>query len=62
MKDLGLVDTILEIKVKWNSGGYELSQKHYIENFFDKFKHLRFKEVITQFDPSVKIQRMMEES
>lgn len=31
MKDLRLVGTILGIKVGRNSGGYELSQTHYIE-------------------------------
>lgn len=55
MKDLGLVDTIFEIKVKRNSGGYELNQTHYIEKMLDKFKHLNFKEVNTLFDPSVKL-------
>lgn len=57
MKDLGQVDTILGIKVKRNSGGYELSQTHYIEKMLDKFKHLRFKEVNTPFDPSVKLEK-----
>lgn len=57
MKDLGLVDTILGIKVKRNSGGYELNQTHYIEKMLEKFKHLNFKEVNTPFDPSVKLQK-----
>ena len=35
MNDLGLVDTLLGIKVKQNSGGYELSQTHYVERVFD---------------------------
>lgn len=43
MKDLGLVDTILGIKVRRNNGGYELSQTHYIEKMLDKFKHQNFK-------------------
>jgi len=57
MKDLGLVDTILGIKVKRNSGGYKLNQTHYIEKILEKFKHLNFKEVNTPFDPSVKLQK-----
>ena len=57
MKDLGLVDTILGIKVKRNSGGYELSQTHYIEKMLDKFKHLNFKEVTTPFDHANKLQK-----
>ena len=44
MKDLRKVDTILGIKVKQNSGGFELSQSHYVEKILDKFKHLNFKE------------------
>jgi hypothetical protein len=55
MEDLGLVDTILGIKVKRNSGDYELSQTHYIEKMLDKFKHLKFKEVTTPFDHVVKL-------
>lgn len=35
MKDLGLVNTILRIKLKKNSGGYELSQMHYIEKMLN---------------------------
>ena len=57
MNDLGLVNTLLGIKVKRNSGGYELRQTHYVEKALDKFKHLRFKEVITLFDSSVKLQK-----
>jgi hypothetical protein len=57
MKDLGQVDTILGIKVKRNSGGYELSQTHYIEKMLVKFKHLDFKEVTTPFDHVVKLQK-----
>ena len=55
MKNLGQVDTILGIKVKQNSGSFELSQSHYIEKVLDKFKHLKFKEVNTPFYPSLKL-------
>ena len=47
MKDLGQVDTILGIKVKRNSGGYVLSQSHYIEKVLNKFSHLKIKETST---------------
>ena len=57
MKDLGQVDTILGIKVKQNSGGYELCQSHYAEKVLDKFKYLKFKEVNTPFDPSLKLEK-----
>ena len=55
MKDLGQVDTILGIKVKRNSGGYVLSQTHYIEKVLEKFSHLKIKEANTPFDPSIKL-------
>ena len=47
MKGLGQVDTILGIKVKRNSGGYVLSQSHYIEKVLNKFSHLKIKETST---------------
>ncbi|KAK3024292.1 hypothetical protein RJ639_043154 [Escallonia herrerae] len=37
MKDLNEVDTVLGIKVKKHSGGYALSQSHYIEKMLLKF-------------------------
>ena len=57
MKDLGQVDTILGLKVKQNSGGFKLGQSHYIEKVLDKFKYLKFKEVNTPFDPSLKLKK-----
>ena len=57
MKDLGQVDTILGIKVKQNSRVYELYQSHYVEKVLDKSKHLKFKEVNTLFDPSLKLEK-----
>ncbi|XP_050888596.1 uncharacterized protein LOC127093731 [Lathyrus oleraceus] len=44
-------------KVKRNNGGYEFSQIHYVEKMLDKFKHLRFKEVNTPFDPNLKLKK-----
>ena len=55
MKDLGEVDTILGIKVKKHSGGYALSQSHYIEKVLLKFQHLKFKEANTPYDSSIKL-------
>jgi len=55
MKDLGKVDTILDIKVKKQSNGYALNQSHYIEKMLDKFKHLNIEEVNTLFDSSMKL-------
>ena len=37
MKDLGVVDAILGIKIFRTSGGLILSQSHYIEKLLDKF-------------------------
>ena len=55
MKDLGEVDTILGIKVKKYSGGYALSQSHFIEKVLLKFQHLKFKEANTPYDSSIKL-------
>ena len=72
MKDLGQVDTILGIKVKQNSGDFELGQSHYVEKVLedfelgqshyvekalDKFKYLKFKEVNITFDLSLKLEK-----
>ena len=46
----------LGIKIKRNSGGYELSQTHYVEKVLIKFNHLYFKKVTIPFDPRVKLQ------
>ena len=53
MKDLGKVDMILRIKVRRNNGGIVLSQSHYIEKILNKFKHLKFKEWKTPYNPQV---------
>lgn len=55
MKDLGEVDTILGIKVKRHSGGFALSQSHYVEKILNKYQHLNVKEVGTPFDPNFKL-------
>ena len=55
MKDLGEVDTILGIKVKRHSGGYSLSQSHYVEKVLNKYQHLKIKEVSTPYDPNFKL-------
>ena len=55
MKDLGQVDTILGIKVRQHSGGFALSQSHYIEKVLKKFSHLNIKEANTLIDPSIKL-------
>ena len=37
MKDLGLADVILKIKIKRASDGLILSQSHYVDNILGKF-------------------------
>ena len=37
MKDMGIVDVILGMKITKTSEGYALSQSHYIEKILDKF-------------------------
>ncbi|GKD59621.1 zinc finger, CCHC-type containing protein, partial [Tanacetum coccineum] len=55
MKDMNEVDTILGIKVKRHSGGYELNQCHYIDKIIDKFQHLNIKEANTPYESSCKL-------
>ena len=52
MKDLGLVDVILGVRIKRSSEGYILTQSHYIEKVLKKFGHFNDKPVVTPFDPS----------
>nr|GEU32914.1 hypothetical protein VITISV_013138 [Tanacetum cinerariifolium] len=55
MKDMNEVDTILEIKVKKHSGGYALTQCHYIDKIIDKFQHLNIEEANTPYESSCKL-------
>ena len=55
MKDLGEVDIVLGVKVKKYSGGYSLCQSHYIVQVLLKFNYLKFKNVNTQYDYSIKL-------
>ncbi|KAJ9552890.1 LOW QUALITY PROTEIN: hypothetical protein OSB04_016935 [Centaurea solstitialis] len=57
MKDLGVVDTILGIKVKRSESQFSLSQSHYIEKILKKFQHLNIKEFNTPFGSSVKLDK-----
>ena len=61
MKDIGQGDNILGIKVKQNSGGFELEQSHYFEKVLDKFQHLKIKELNSPFDPNLKLERIVDE-
>ncbi|KAF3634910.1 putative high mobility group B2 protein-like isoform 1 [Capsicum annuum] len=47
MKDLGVADVILGIRIHRTPQGLALSQSHYIENVLDKFKYMEFSIVKT---------------
>jgi hypothetical protein len=53
MKDLGLADVILGIRVQRTKQGYFLTQSHYAEKVLRKFGHFDDPSVVTPFDPSV---------
>ena len=50
MKDCGLVDVILGIRIARNAKGYVLSQPHYIDKVLRKIGHYESKSVVTPFD------------
>ncbi|KAM2408549.1 hypothetical protein ACFX1X_027568 [Malus domestica] len=57
MKDLGLADVILGIKIKRNQEGYILTQSHYIEATLRKYGHLESKDAITPYDANSKLKK-----
>ena len=52
MKDLGVADLILGVRIIKNPQGLALSQSHYIEKVLDKFNYLNFNVVKTPIDLS----------
>ena len=62
MKDLGLADVILGIKVKKNHEGYVLTQSHYVESVLKRFGHYDSKPCATPFDPKKKKKKNMGDS
>ena len=44
MKDLGVADVILEIKIERMPNGISLSQPHYVDKIIKRFKELGIKE------------------
>ncbi|PHU24885.1 hypothetical protein BC332_03217 [Capsicum chinense] len=52
MKDVGVADVILGIRIHRTSQGLTLSQSHYIKNVFDKFKYMEFGIAKTPLDVS----------
>ncbi|XP_059309986.1 uncharacterized mitochondrial protein AtMg00810-like [Lycium ferocissimum] len=62
MKDLGVADVILGIRIQRTPQGIALSQSHYIEKVLDKFKYLDFKIARTPIDVSYALQKNEGES
>ncbi|XP_070029829.1 secreted RxLR effector protein 161-like [Nicotiana sylvestris] len=62
MKDLGVADVILEIRIHKTPQGLALSQYHYIEKVLNKFKYLNFKFSKTPIDVSYALQNNEGES
>src|SRR3954465_12319750 len=58
MKDLGVADVILNIKLlRNNEGGITLLQSHYVEKILSRFGYSDCKISPTSYDPSVQIQK-----
>jgi hypothetical protein len=54
MKDLGVVDVILNIKLlKDDDGGITLLQSHYVEKILSHFGYSDCKSSLTPYDPSM---------
>ncbi|KAF3616382.1 hypothetical protein FXO38_34584 [Capsicum annuum] len=57
MKELGVVDVILGIRIHKTPQGLALSQSHYIENVLDKFKYMEFGIANTPLDVSFELRK-----
>jgi len=55
MKDMGLADVILGIKIIKNENGLVLTQSHYIEKILKKFNYYDCKSVSTPFDSNIRL-------
>jgi hypothetical protein len=55
MKDLGIADVILGIRIVRNENGLVLNQSHYIEKVLKRFNQFDCKPVCTPFDASMKL-------
>ncbi|PHU22358.1 putative galactinol--sucrose galactosyltransferase 1 [Capsicum chinense] len=62
MKDLGVADVILGIRIHRTPQGLALSQSHYIENVLDKFKYKEFGIAKTSLDVSFALRKNEGES
>ena len=62
MKDLGVADVILGIKISRTSGGRILSQSHYIEKLLDKFNKDESNNVRTPVDINLHLSKNIGQS
>ena len=53
MKDLGIADVILGIKITRTRDEISLSQSHYVDKMIERFKHHGIKENTNPFLPHV---------
>ena len=61
MKDLGLVDVILGIKILQKDCNIILTQSYYVEKLLKKFNYFDVKPVLMPFDPSIKLKKKLGE-
>lgn len=57
MKDFGLADVILRVKIIRDSSGIKLSHSHYIENVLKIFNQFDSNPARTPFDPNCKLKK-----
>ncbi|KAF3666872.1 hypothetical protein FXO37_10327 [Capsicum annuum] len=57
MKDLGIADVILGIRINRTPQGLALSQSHYIKKVLDKFKYMEFGIAKTPLDASFELRK-----
>ena len=57
MKDLGVADVILEIKIPRTPDEISLSQSHYVDKLIERFKEYEIKENINLFLPHIHLRK-----
>ena len=62
MKDLGVADLILGIKIHKTPEGLALSQSHYIQKVLEKFRYLNYKSAKTPIDMNLNLAKNKGES
>jgi predicted RNA methylase len=60
MKDLGVANVILNIKLIKDESGITLKQSHYVENILIHFGYSDCKPSLTPYDPSLKLHKNRE--